>query len=565
MQGNEVKVRMSDPCRKRPHEREEDDIKNKTAPKQPKLVKTASTEVKSLLRDADSELSRRTIGALIRTGSGNRATRSKTENKRREIQTENMSGAGSGGEKCSQTEAMEDETTSEHEQAQNAEAPREAPSKMPDWLAEFKDSIAKQLGSITAQAERTTAEMRERDEKREREQALREKERDRKAEERDRRADEREKRNEKRYQDLSHEMGNIKADLADARNRTSKLDTNLTELQKEFEKVKQKGNRPGSGMTRSETKELLNRQTLAQTESLNQLVVKFVKVPQIDKPEERHAADRAATIELLRTMRGFKEEELMGGSLEGSITKCIRLGNHPSNNRMIKAIFSTQHDAEKVKAYYTAHYAESARARVKQYHQDVANNKRNGIQDTPRHFVDDGFFLIEEAQTKARRDHKNAQDEKCRKANAMKAHDEPAFSIDMRTLEICQWDRNRGGQYRKHEELRQRVESLVARYDRENTRKRTWSPSSGASWSPRSGSKYRSPGSKRKRPYEDRRHFDTASDGSDISVVYSPHQDRRRREKGHGRPEMRVRASQSDETESNQNVSKKRDEEPAEA
>ena len=496
MQRNEVKVRMSDPCRKRPHEREEDDIKNKTAPKQPKLVKTASTEVKSLLRDADSELSRRTIGALIRTGPGNRATRSKTENKRREIQTENMSGAGSGGEKCSQTEAMEDETTSEHEQAQNAEMPREAPRKMPSWLAELKDSIAEQLGSITAQAEKTTAEMRERDEKREREQALREKERDRKAEERDRKADERERRNEKRYKDLSREMGNIKADLADARNRTSKLDTNLTELQKEFEKVKQKGNRPGSGMTRSETKELLNRQTLAQTESLNQLVVKFVKVPQIDKPEERHAADRAATIDLLRTMRGFKEEELMGGSLEGSITKCIRLGNHPSNNRMIKAIFSTQHDAEKVKAYYTAHYAESARARVKQYHQDVANNKRNGVQDTPRHFVDDGFFLIEEAQSKARRDHKNLQEEKCRKANAMKASDEPAFSTDMRTLEICQWDRTRGMQYRKHEELKQRVETLVAKYDRENTLKRTRSPRSGASRSPRSGPN-RSPGFQR--------------------------------------------------------------------
>ena len=207
MQSTELKVRMSDLSRKRPHEKEDDDSKNKTAPKQPKLVKITSTEVKSLLRDVDSELSRKTIGPLIRTGSGGRASRSKTENKKRGIQTENMGDARAkgGNEEESPTEAMADAATLDHRQAQNAEMPQEAPQEMPGWIVAIKDSIqsgiassiAEQINSITAEVKRTTAEMRERDERREREEASRERERDRKAEERDRRADEREKRTER--------------------------------------------------------------------------------------------------------------------------------------------------------------------------------------------------------------------------------------------------------------------------------------------------------------------------------------------------------------------------------
>ena len=189
MPNTELNVRMSDLSRKRPHDREEDDSKNKTAPKPPKLVKTTSTQVKRLLTDVNSELSRKTLGTLIRTGSGGRASRSKTENIRREIQNENMGDARAKGvsEEETQVQITEEAATLDSGHTRNAEMPQEMPQEMPDWIAviqnQIQSGIREQIESVTAEMKKSTAEMKKRDERREKEDDLREKERERKAEE----------------------------------------------------------------------------------------------------------------------------------------------------------------------------------------------------------------------------------------------------------------------------------------------------------------------------------------------------------------------------------------------
>ena len=149
----------------------------------------------------------------------------------------------------------------------------------------------------------------------------------------------------------------------------------------------------------------------------------------------------------------------------------------------------------------------------------------------------------------------------------MKSSYEPLFSIDGRTLKVCQWDRNRGTQYRRHPELERRFETLVSKYDAENSLKRNRSPRGGFN---RSSGIHRL--SKRKRYHDDRRRFDTASDYSDVSPTHSLDRSRecRKREESEDDPEMRVMTTQDrgraqrgqDERESNMETSRRLDNDP---